>query len=82
MATKVMALEWAEHNIRVNCIAPGAIETLLYDSIFSGLGEEAGKAKEAFAATIPLKRAGDPREIADAAIFLSSQASSYMTGHV
>ena len=80
MATKVMALEWAEHNIRVNCIAPGAIETSLYDSIFSSLGEEAGKAKEAFAATIPLKRAGAPREIADAAIFLSSPASSYMTG--
>lgn len=80
MATKVMALEWAEHNIRVNCIAPGAIETLLYDSIFSGLGDAAEKAKQDFAATIPLKRAGDPREIADAAIFLSSQASSYMTG--
>jgi NAD(P)-dependent dehydrogenase (short-subunit alcohol dehydrogenase family) len=80
MATKVMALEWAEHNIRVNCIAPGAIETSLYDAIFSGLGEEAGKAKEAFAATIPLKRAGAPREIADAIIFLASQASSYMTG--
>ena len=80
MATKVMAIEWAEHNIRVNCIAPGAVETRLYDSIFSGLGDEAEKAKQGFEATIPLKRAGDPREIADAAIFLSSQASSYMTG--
>jgi NAD(P)-dependent dehydrogenase (short-subunit alcohol dehydrogenase family) len=81
MATKVMALEWANYNIRVNCIAPGAIQTLLYDSIFSSLGEEeAAKAKAAFAATIPLHRVGEPREIADAIIFLSSQASSYMTG--
>ena len=80
MATKVMALEWAEYSIRVNCIAPGAIQTQLYESIFSFLGDEAEKAKEDFAATIPLKRAGDPREIADAIIFLASNASSYMTG--
>ena len=75
MATKVMALEWADYNIRVNCIAPGAIKTRLYDSIFSFFGEEADQAKGDFEATIPLKRAGEPREIADAALFLSSQAS-------
>ena len=80
MATKVMALEWAEYNIRVNCIAPGAVKTLLYDSIFSAFGDAAEKAKEDFTTTIPLKRAGDPREIADSIIFLSSKASSYMTG--
>jgi NAD(P)-dependent dehydrogenase (short-subunit alcohol dehydrogenase family) len=80
MATKVMALEWADHHIRVNCIAPGAVETLLYESIFTGLGDAAEKAKQGFEATIPLKRAGEPREIADAALFLSSRASSYMTG--
>jgi dehydrogenase/reductase SDR family member 4 len=80
MATKVMALEWADDNIRVNCIAPGAIQTRLYEAVFSPFGEEAEKAEAAFSATIPLKRAGDPREIADAAIFLASRASSYMTG--
>jgi NAD(P)-dependent dehydrogenase (short-subunit alcohol dehydrogenase family) len=81
MATKVMAMEWADFNIRANCIAPGAIQTRLYDAIFTPFGEAEGeKAKAAFSATIPLKRAGEPAEIADAALFLASQASSYMTG--
>ncbi len=81
MATKVMAVEWAQYNIRANCIAPGAIETRLYDSIFSVLPEgerEAGK--ERAAQRIPMRRIGEPREIADAALFLASDASSYMTG--
>jgi len=81
MATKVMALEWAQYNIRVNCIAPGAIETRLYDAIFALLPEEEGKAqKEQAARRIPMGRVGEPGEIADAMLFLASDASSYMTG--
>jgi len=81
MATKVMALEWAEYSIRVNCIAPGAIETRLYDAIFSLLPEDEAKAqKEAAAKRIPMGRVGEPREIADTMIFLASEASSYVTG--
>ena len=81
MATKVMALEWAEYGIRVNCIAPGAIGTRLYDSIFSLLPEEESKrAKEGARQRIPMKRVGDPDEIANAVLFLASDASSYMTG--
>ena len=81
MATKVMALEWAEYNIRVNCIAPGAIETRLYDAIFAVLPEDEAKAqKEAAAKRIPMSRAGEPKEIADAMIYLASEASSYVTG--
>lgn len=81
MATKVMALEWAEYNIRVNCIAPGAIQTRLYDSIFSLLPEEEAKVRKAEAAKrIPMGRVGEPRDIADAMIFLASDASSYVTG--
>jgi len=81
MATKVMALEWAQYNIRVNNIAPGAIETRLYDSIFSLLPEGEAKAqKEQAAKQIPMGRAGEPQEIADVMIFLASNASSYVTG--
>ena len=81
MATKVMAREWAEYNIRVNCIAPGAIETRLYDAIFTLLPEEEAKVRKAEAAKrIPMGRVGEPREIADAVLFLASDASSYVTG--
>ena len=81
MATKVMALEWAEYNIRVNCIAPGAIQTRLYDSIFSLFPEEEAKVRKAEAVKrIPMGRVGEPRDIADAMIFLASDASSYVTG--
>ena len=81
MATKVMALEWAEYNIRVNCIAPGAIETRLYGAIYTLLPEDEAKVqKEAAAKRIPMSRIGEPREIADAMIYLASDASSYVTG--
>lgn len=81
MATKVMALEWAEYNIRVNCIAPGAIDTRLYNAIFALLPEDEAKAqKETSAKRIPMGRIGQPKEIADAMIYLASEASSYVTG--
>ena len=81
MATQVMAREWADYNIRVNCIAPGAIETRLYDAIFTLLPEDEAKERKAQAAQrIPMKRVGEPKEIADAVLFLASDASSYVTG--
>jgi NAD(P)-dependent dehydrogenase (short-subunit alcohol dehydrogenase family) len=81
MATKAMAAEWAEYGIRVNCIAPGAIETKLFNAIFSVFpGDQGQRIKDATAARLPLKRVGEPREIADACVFLASNASSYVTG--
>ena len=81
MTTKVLAKEWAEYNIRVNCIAPGSIETKLYGAIFETLPEDQReKAKETAVTGIPIKRAGLPEEIADAILFLASDASSYITG--
>jgi NAD(P)-dependent dehydrogenase (short-subunit alcohol dehydrogenase family) len=81
MATKAMAVEWARYGIRVNCVAPGAIETRLFDAIFQVLPEEQGRrAKQATAEGVPLRRIGEPREIADACVFLASRAASYVTG--
>ncbi len=81
MATKVMAREWADYKIRVNCIAPGAIQTRLYDAMFVTLPEEEIKVrKEQSAQRIPLKRVGEPSELANAVLFLVSEASSYVTG--
>ena len=81
MATKSMALEWAEHGIRVNAIAPGYVETKFLNASWYHLSEEDKKAAKVEAAEgIPLGRIGEPKEIADAMIFLASQASSYITG--
>jgi NAD(P)-dependent dehydrogenase (short-subunit alcohol dehydrogenase family) len=81
MATKVMGLEWVKYNIRVNCIAPGAIDTSLYQSHFTGMAaEEADAGRKASAGRIPMGRIGRPQEIANTMLFLASDASSYMTG--
>ncbi len=72
MATKALAVEWAPYGIRVNCVAPGAIDTRLYDAIFSLMPpEEAERRKAEVAGRFPLKRVGQPREIADAILFFA-----------
>ncbi len=82
MATKCMAKEWGPYNIRVNCIAPGATETkLLNDVLFGHLSEEETRQrKEGMSGFSPLGRIAHPREIADAMVYLASEASSFMTG--
>ena len=75
-ATKIMAEEWAEYNIRVNAIAPGHMHTRLGDSIFEAIPEY----KKVFLDRVPMKRIGDPDEIVGAMIYLASDASSYVTG--
>jgi len=76
MVTKVMALELAEHNIRVNAIAPGPIHTRLLDSHWVVAPED----KEEVIKRVALKRIAEPEEIAGAMIYLASDASSYVTG--
>jgi NAD(P)-dependent dehydrogenase (short-subunit alcohol dehydrogenase family) len=75
--TRSMAVEWAQHAIRVNCIAPGSIAT---DHWVSSRG--AGAADEATrrAAAVPMARMGEQREIAKAVLFLASDMASYVTG--
>jgi NAD(P)-dependent dehydrogenase (short-subunit alcohol dehydrogenase family) len=81
MATSHLAVEWAQYGIRVNCVAPGAIDTRLYSAIFSLLPEnEQAAAKHATIQPIPMKRIGTPHEIADAILYFASNASTYTTG--
>lgn len=76
MFTKALACEWAETGVRVNCIAPGTILTDLVRRNFEkGLLDGARVLERT-----PMKRFGETREIASAALFLASPESSYITG--
>ena len=75
MLTKNGALELARHNIRVNAILPGLVETPLTDILTSN-----SELKEAFMERIPMKRSGRPEEIAGPALFLVSDDASYVNG--
>jgi NAD(P)-dependent dehydrogenase (short-subunit alcohol dehydrogenase family) len=75
--TKVMALEWAKYNIRVNAIAPGFFNTPLN----AGLMASPEFMKPIYA-KIPLGRGAEPEEIAGTAIYLASEASRFMTGSI
>ncbi len=82
--TKNSALEMAAHNIQVNAIAPGGIQTPGVAAMQSAAppedAETLKKQTEAFLAKIPMHRMGEPDEIGKAALFLASDMSSYMTG--
>jgi NAD(P)-dependent dehydrogenase (short-subunit alcohol dehydrogenase family) len=79
LLTKAAALEWAPHNIRVNSVHPGFIDTPM---VANGLREaEDGNARrDTIISHHALGRLGEPREIADAVVFLASDESSFMTG--
>jgi NAD(P)-dependent dehydrogenase (short-subunit alcohol dehydrogenase family) len=70
-----LAVEYGRHNVRVNCIAPGLIKT----DFARALWENPETLKRATSGT-PLGRIGEPDEIAGAAVFLASQAASFVTG--
>ncbi|MDF2916271.1 SDR family NAD(P)-dependent oxidoreductase [Microbacterium sp. NPDC086615] len=72
------AVEGAAHGIRVNCIAPGLTDTPLQ----APLREFHGAQADALQAQVPLGRMGDPREAAELACFLLSDAAGYLTGAV
>jgi NAD(P)-dependent dehydrogenase (short-subunit alcohol dehydrogenase family) len=73
--TKSVALEAAAVGVRVNAIAPGPIETGMLDR-FTGSDER----KAGFVSEVPLKRAGNVAEVADAIVFLASDKASFITG--
>ncbi len=73
--TETLAIEWAEHNIRVNAIAPGVFPTPLNRALIEGTPRGAW-----FKNHTPMNRFGSAEELAGAAIFLCSPAASYITG--
>ena len=83
--TKNVALELAPHGITVNAIAPGGVATPGVAKMQSGAAQPADAtaakaASDAFMATIPMHRMGEPDDIGKVALFLASDMSSYMTG--
>jgi len=72
-ASRTAAVEWAAHRIRINCVAPGLVET-------SGLEVYPPEARARFALANPQKAFGDPWDIAQMVAFLGSDAAKFMTG--
>jgi len=79
MLTKAMALDHAHENIRVNCICPSIVETELVKGVFDQ-SEQGQALRKARVATIPLGRIGEPADVAEMAVFLASEESSWLTG--
>ncbi|MFZ4543641.1 MAG: SDR family NAD(P)-dependent oxidoreductase [Saprospiraceae bacterium] len=75
--TRSMALEWGKHNIRVNAICPGLIQTQFSEVLWKN-----EKILEHFIKQVPLKRIAQPEEMAGLILFLASEQSSYITGSI
>jgi len=75
MMTKTMALELAKDNIRANLVAPGAIETNMNREL-----KENKEILDKVLKQIPIKRIGNPEEVANVVEFLASDKASYVTG--
>ena len=72
--TKATAIEYGEHNVRVNSVHPGAILTPMAKDLNDA------ESLEAIAKTIPIRRFADPKEVSFTVLFLASEEASYMTG--
>lgn len=73
--TKTFALEWAKHNIQVNAVCPGYVRTPMNDEIIDNKAVVDSIIKK-----IPMRRFGEPKEIAALCVFLATTGSNYITG--
>jgi NAD(P)-dependent dehydrogenase (short-subunit alcohol dehydrogenase family) len=79
--TRAMAIDYAREGVRVNSISPGTIETPLVQELAGSKQEEEGREfREANKWVTPMGRLGRPEEMANVALFLASDESSYVTG--
>jgi NAD(P)-dependent dehydrogenase (short-subunit alcohol dehydrogenase family) len=72
-----LAVEFGPHNIRFNSISPGTINTPMNVKVIKNLGEHVGRA---WVKMHPLGRIGRPEEVAEAAVYLASDAAGFTTG--
>jgi NAD(P)-dependent dehydrogenase (short-subunit alcohol dehydrogenase family) len=77
--TRAMAIDHGKHNVRVNCVCPGDVDTPMLHSECTQLGEDAQSFMRE-AANRPLARIGTPEDVANAVLFLASPMSSWITG--
>lgn len=77
MATKVMAKEWAQYNIRVNAIAPGLTRTRFSEALWNN-----EQILQAAMSRTPMARIAEPEEMVGAVLYLTSDSASYVTGQV
>jgi NAD(P)-dependent dehydrogenase (short-subunit alcohol dehydrogenase family) len=82
MLTKSLALSLATQGVRVNCVCPGSIETPMLEQTFASAGDGAAQAAraEAYRLRHPMHRFGQAGEVAEAVLFLASDAAGFVTG--
>ena len=75
--TKALTREVARKGVRVNAVAPGLIETPFLDAVREGAGD---RLMDAIVGSTPIKRTGQPEEVAEAVLYLASDRASYIVG--
>jgi NAD(P)-dependent dehydrogenase (short-subunit alcohol dehydrogenase family) len=75
--TKTAALEFADRGLRINAVCPGVVQTPLVERIITDIPER----EELYLSSMPVGRLGDPTEVAEAVVWLCSDAASLVTGH-
>ena len=78
--TRSMALDYVKDGIRVNCLCPGTVDTPSFQQRMAALGGDPALARKQFEARQPMGRLGTAEEIAEAALYLVSDAAAFVTG--
>ena len=80
--TKTLAIELGPFNVNVNCVAPGFIATAMTEQTAERMGVSFQQFAKAIAAQTPLRRVGEPEDVAGTIAFLCSEDAAYVSGQV